>query len=123
MINVLTTLGIFFGIVILVILSVCITTFGTLIANTEDKQDRIGKRKEKTDAPARHAKIYVYAVWTIYLGGVSLIVLSEYIRVVIVGTVLVFSALLFAGTVLWWAMGSYSKLKKNERELKGSWVA
>jgi len=123
MITPITIVGIFTALIIIVIMSVSIIQFGTLISRTEDKQERIGKRTGPTDAPQRHARYFVTSFLTIYLVGVAIIVTQEYIRWVIIGSVMITSAILFSGMALWWSMSSYTEMKKNERDLKGSWVA
>ena len=123
MITPITILGIFTALIIIVIMSVAILQFGKLISSTEDKQDRIGKRTGPTDAPTRQSRIFVTTFLAIFLVGVSLVVSQEYIRWVIIGTVMIFSAILFSGIMLMWSMKIFTEMKKNERDLKGSWVA
>jgi len=123
MITPITIVGIFTALIIIVIMSVSILQFGKLISSTEDKQDRIGKRTDPTDAPQRHARYFVIFFMTTFLIGVTLVITSDYIRWVIIGTVLIFSALLFSGIMLMWSMKIFTEMKKNERELKGSLVA
>jgi hypothetical protein len=123
MITPLTIATILFKTFLLIIMSVGILAFGKLIAGTEDKLDRIGKRKEKTDAPARHARYFVIGFWTIFLVGSVILILSTTTKIEVIGWVTTFSAALFAGTVLLYEIKIYNLMKANQRELKGSWVA
>ena len=123
MITSLTIATVIFKTILLVLMSAGILAFGKLIANTEDKLERIGKRTEPTDAPARHARYFVIGFWTIFLVGTAILILSTTTRIEVIGWVTTFSAALFAGTVLLYEMKIYNLMKLNERELKGSWVA
>ena len=95
MITPLIITSIIFKTILLVLMSVGILEFGKLIANTEDKLDRIGKRPEKTDAPARHARYFVITFWTVFLTGTTILIMSMTTRIEVIGWVTTFSAALF----------------------------
>jgi hypothetical protein len=85
--------------------------------------DRHGKRKEKTDAPTRHAKLFILGFWIIYIIGMGIILLSNNSRLVIIGWVMTFSAVLFAGTILLFEMKIYKVMMNNCQKLEGSLIA
>jgi hypothetical protein len=120
MITLLTTLGIFFGIVIMAILSATILTFGKVIAKTPDMKDRYGERKGTTDAPVRHSRLFVEGFAGVFLLGVYIVLLTESIQIVVIGAVIMFSAVLFAGTIALLSMKVYGLMKENAREHKGT---
>ena len=123
MITSLTLTTIIFKTILLLLMSVGILEFGKLIAKTPDMLERHGKRTEPTDAPYRHARLFVLLFWTVFLLGAATLILSETTRIEVVGWVTTFSAALFAGTILLYEMKIYNLMKKNERELVGSLVA
>ena len=120
MITLLTTLGVFFGIAIMGILSVTILTFGKIIAKTPDMKDRYGERKGSTDTPVRHSRLFVEGFISIFLVGAVIVVLTEDIRIAVIGAVIMLAAVLFTGTIALLSMKVYGLMKENAREHKGT---
>ena len=112
---------IFCGLLFL-IFSQGILTFGNLISKTPDMLDRHGDRKTETDAPIRHARYFVVGLSFIFMMGVIFMAFST-IRMEIIGGVIIFSSLLFAGTVMFFSMRIYNLMKRNAVEYKDSIVA
>jgi hypothetical protein len=123
MVDTLTITAILFATILLIILSVSIIVFGNIISKTPDMLDRHGKRKEPTDAPYRHAKLFVYSFWIVHDIGICLVLLSGNSRLVIIGGVMTFSGILFAATILAFEMKIIKLMKSNQRNLAGSLVA
>lgn len=109
--------------ILIAIESVGIIEFGTLIARTEDMLDRHGKRKEHTNKPAEHAVLFAEAFILTYIIGAAVLFLAHTNYWIVIGSVIIFSALLFSTTILLWEMKMYELMKINEQELKGSLVA
>lgn len=107
---------------LMAVMSIGIMTFGTLISKTPDMLERHGDRKEPTDAPARHARAFATGFCTIFIAGAIMVLLGDK-TVLIVGEVVMFAALLFSATIMFWSMAIYKLMKRNEVELKGSVVA
>ena len=97
--------------------------FGDLISKTPDMLERHGERKELSDAPKRHADVFAVGLCVLYFVGVLIVIMAETTQLLIIGGVIIFSALLFSGTILGYSIMIYNLMKKNQRELKDSVVA
>lgn len=120
MITLLTVLGIILGAAIMAILCATILTFGKVIAKTPDMLDRYGKRQGQTDAPVRHSRYFVEGFVSVFVVGACIIILTEDMRIAIIGSVVVFASVLFAGTIALLSMKVYGLMKENAREHKGT---
>jgi hypothetical protein len=120
MITLLTVLGIFVSIVIMAALSATILTFGKIIAKTPDMKDRYGERQGPTDAPVRHARLFVEGFVSVFMVGMVVVLFTEDVRIAVIGSVIMFASLLFAGTIALMSMKVYGLMKENAREHKGT---
>ena len=123
MITVLTISAAISSCVLVLVMGAAIMKFGDLISHTPDMMERHGDRKQPTDIPSRHARAFATAFTAIYFVGMVLMVLGQTVQIEIIGGVMIFSSLLFAGTVVFYSMQTYSLMRKNLVELKDSVVA
>jgi hypothetical protein len=109
-----------FSTVLLFMFSYGILVFGKLITNTPDMKDRYGERKGITDAPLRHARLFIQALWTVFVIGALIIVKFNTIYGSIFGGVIILYVLLVAGTLFFCSMGTYNTMKENAKEYPGT---
>jgi hypothetical protein len=123
MITVLTVSAVIVTGILMLVIGMGIITFGELISKTPDMMERHGDRKQPTDIPARHARAFTTAFSTIYGVGIGVLLSGWTVQVEVIGGVIIFSSLLFSGTIMFYSMQIYSLMRKNLVELKNSVVA
>jgi hypothetical protein len=123
MITLLTILAVIFTGVLFVIICKGILTFGELISKTPDMIERHGNRTVPSDAPKEHAELFVIGFFAVFSIGIAVVFVATNMQEAIIGGVIIFSALLFSCTILFYSMQIYSLMRKNMVELKDSVVA
>jgi hypothetical protein len=123
MITVLTISAVIVSGILFAIMCKGILIFGELISKTPDMIERHGYRTTPSDAPKEHAELFVIGFFTVFSIGIAVVFIATNMQEAIIGGVMIFSALLFAGTILFYSMQIYSLMRKNMVELKDSVVA
>jgi hypothetical protein len=123
MITVLTVSAVIVTGVLMLVIGKGIITFGELISKTPDMMERHGDRTEPTDMPKRQAVVFVIGFSLLFLIGCFIIIVFDGMPAMIIGSVTIFTALLFSGTIMFYSMQIYSLMRKNLVELKDSVVA
>jgi hypothetical protein len=118
--NIWTLVIIAFSGFLLFVFSYGMLAFGKLIANTPDMYDRYGDRKGYTDAPVRHARLFIQAFWTVFVIGALIMVKFNTIYGSIFGGVIVLYVLMVAGTLFFCSMGTYNTMKENAKDYPGT---
>ena len=128
--TVLVYVAIGFVSLIMVVLSLALISLGNLIENTPDGRERRGELvrnevdKNSFLAPKNISKIYALAFSLLFIVGCVIFLLASGSKVImIIGGVIIFSALLFSMTIVLFELLIYRTMQKNLKELKGSAVA
>ena len=123
MITLLTIMGLLFTGFLIIVMGISIQKFGDLISDTPDMLERHGERKQRSNAPSRHANYFVMGFVIIFSIGATGVILSNNTYELIIGGIMILSSLLFSATVLFYSMQIYNLMRKNAVELKDSVVA
>ena len=118
-----------FATLIMAVLAVALMMLGKLIDATPDGLERRGElirdeiSKNSFLAPKNISKVYALAFSILFIIGCVIFLLAGGSKVImIIGGVIVFSALLFSTTVALIELLIYQTMQKNLKELKGSAV-